>query len=35
MGKGREPVTQITTMGNWALSLLGTLGNYVEHDSVL
>lgn len=35
MEKGREPVAQITTMGNWALSLMGNLENYVEHASVL
>ena len=26
-------LAQITNMGNWALSLLGTLGNYEEHVS--
>jgi hypothetical protein len=35
MEKGREPVAPITTMGNWVLSLLGTLRNYVEYASVL
>lgn len=31
MEKGRELVVSIIIMGNWVLSLLGILRNYVEY----